>query len=152
VVGLEPIQVVEDGALYGVSEELRATVLAEFTGCPGTDQDTALVLGELRLDMVDEVTGGSPTINTGIAEVLKSGETEWLGCYLGDEGVYDPEAAWTGSTGRFLVGGVEPGQYDLAVSAQIVEGVWTEASYPLWIPDRPHVVSPWYPAWVPFEP
>jgi hypothetical protein len=152
VVGIQPVQVVEDGALYGVSEEVRAQVLAEFAGCPGTGEDQAIVLGELRLDMVDAVTGGSPTINTGIAEVLKSGQSEWLGCYLGEAGVYDPEATWTGETGRFLVGGVEPGLYDLAVSAQIVEGVWTEASYPLWIPDRPHVVSPWYPAWVPFEP
>ena len=29
-------------------------------------------------------------------------------------------------------------------------GVTTSEVYPLWIPDREHVVSPWFPAWLEF--
>lgn len=151
IIGAGPVQVVEEGALYGVSEAERAEALATFAGCPGADGASAIVVGEMRLHIIDTLTGGSPTTGTGVAEVLKSGESTWTGCYLDGEGVYDPEAVFTGLTGKFLVGGVQPGLYDLAVSAEIATGIWTEAAYPLWIPDRPHVVSPWYPAWLPLD-
>lgn len=151
-IGASPTQIVEDGALYGISEAERQAEIDAFSGCPGMTSESALVLGEIRIDITDTLTGGSPTTGTGVAEVQRNGESAWLGCYLDGDGNFDPEAVFTGATGRFLVGGVEPGIYDLEVSAQISEGLWTTASYPLWIPDRPLAISPWYPAFVPLSP
>lgn len=152
IIGLQPVQPIEDGVLYGISETERSGILADFAGCPGVDNDQGLVIGEIHAQFIDPITGGSPSVGTGIAEVLRNGESTWIGCYLDAEGLYDPEAIWTGETGRFLVSDVEPGIYDLFLSAQISEGLWTEATYPLWIPDRSLAISPWYPAWVPIDP
>jgi hypothetical protein len=56
----------------------------------------------------------------------------------------------TGDSGAFGVLGVPPGLHDLQLEAAVAAEITTAEVYPLWIPDRPDVVSPWYPAWLPF--
>lgn len=152
VIGLDPVQSVEDHALYGVSDAERAAWITRFTGCPGADTDRAIVLGEMRLyGLVDPLTGGNPLIGTGKVRVSDGEDGVASGCYLDPEGgVWDPEATVTGESGAFAIFGVDPGLYDLHLEGVVSETVSATQVYPLWIPDRPNVVSPWYPAWLPF--
>lgn len=152
VIGLAPVQTVDDHALYGVSDAERADWLARFTGCPGADGDRAIVLGEMRIyGLEDPLTGESPTIGTGIVTVTDGEQTEAAGCYFDPAGErYDPAAEVTGDSGAFAVFGVEPGLHDLQLEGAVSETLSASEVYPLWIPDRPNVVSPWYPAWLPF--
>lgn len=152
VIGFEPVQTVEDHALYGVSDAERADWLARYEGCPGADTDRAMVIGEMRLyGLTDPLTGGNPTIGTGTVTVADGDIEEATGCYLDEDGaLYDPDAVFTGASGAFGVFGVEAGLHDFQLRGEMATDLSTTEVYPLWIPDRPNVVSPWFPAWLPF--
>jgi hypothetical protein len=152
VIGLDPEQEVEAHALYGVSDAERADWLGRFTGCPGADDDRAMVIGEMRIyGLQDPYTGESPTIGTGTVAVAQGEDVKASGCYLDEDGaLYDPEAEVTGASGAFGVFGVGPGLHDLQIEGEVSTDLSTTQAYPLWVPDRPNVVSPWFPAWLPF--
>jgi hypothetical protein len=152
VIGILPTQRVEGYTLYGVSVEEHEALLATWAGCPGLSADGAIVVGEQRIFGLTDGSGNSPSVNTGIATLFEvAGSAELHGCYLTDDGTaYDPEAEATGSSGAFLVAGADPGSWALEVEYLYAAGQWSTAVYPVWLPADGPIVSPWYPAWVPF--
>lgn len=152
VIGVQPLQKVEGYALYGVSAAEHESLLAVWSGCPGLTETGPLVVGEQRIYGLTDGAGNSPSVNTGIATLLSAdGSDSEEGCYLTDDGsAYDPTAETTGASGTFLVAGATPGPWDLVVEYEFGVDQWTTAIYPVWLPDRGPIVSPWYPAWVPF--
>ena len=152
VIGLLPIQHVEGYTLYGVSTEEHDALLATWAGCPGLTDTGPIVVGEQRIFGLTDGSGNSPSINTGVATLTSiSDDTVLDGCYLTDDGTaYDPGAETTGASAAFLVAGAEPGPWELQVGYEYGIDQWSTSSYPVWLPDGGPIVSPWYPAWVPF--
>ena len=153
VIGLLPTQRVEGYTLYGTSVEEHDLLLAIWDGCPGlTTKTGAIVVGEQRIYGLEDDAGESPSVNTGIATLRSAtGSAVLDGCYLTDDGTaYDPAAETTGPSGTFLVAGAEPGSWELEVQYEYGIDQWSAALYPVWLPADGPIVSPWYPAWVPF--
>lgn len=150
-IGLADEQFVEDHALFGVSTAERQEWVDLFAGCPGVE-DGAFVVGEVReFEIVDPYSDVHPTASTAQVTVRDADQASWEGCYLDDEGLaHDPEAAFTGGTGRFLVPGVPEGIHDLVVEVLVGPDTWTQNTYPVRIPARDDVVSPWWPLWASF--
>lgn len=141
-------QEVEDHAMYGFPLADEADLRARFAGCPGADAGGAMVYGEIRVYGLSDPDGQEPSTNVGTAKV-DTGDAQIFGCYFDAAGeLYDPEAAFTGDSGQFAVFGVEPGLHDLLIDADLTPGQDSTVSYPLWVPDAPTVVSPWFPAYV----
>ncbi len=153
VIGILPTQRVEGYALYGTSVEEHDALLATWDGCPGLAATGAIVVGEQRIYGLEDDEGESPSVNTGIATLRSAtGSAVLDGCYLTDDGTaYDPGAETTGASGAFLVAGAEPGSWELVVEYEYGIDQWSTAPpYPVWLPADGPIVSPWYPAWVPF--
>lgn len=153
-IGIETEAAVADHAIYGVSDAELDGWLAAWAGCPGTDGDGAVVLGEVReFGVVDPYTGESPTTNAASIEVRQTGDRSWAGCYLDEDGVaWDPEALTTGKAGVFGVFGVEAGLSDLVIRTTVTPTAVQTDVYPVLVPDEAdaRVVSPWFPAWATF--
>jgi hypothetical protein len=111
-----------------------------------------MVVGEQRIHGLTDGAGESPTVNTGIATLRSvTGTAVLVGCYLTDDGAaYDPDAETTGASGAFLVAGAAPGQWDLEVEYEYAVDQWSASVYPVWLREGGPIVSPWFPAWVPF--
>lgn len=153
VIGLQPEQRVEDHTIYAVPLEDAESLKAAFTECPGATGDGALVYGQVKIDgLADAVTGGSPSVGTGVATVWgASVEDRADACYFDWSGTrYERKFDRTGPSGRFAVFDVQPGLRTIEVEYEVAPDVWMEQAYPLWIPDDPVVVSPWFPFLVAF--
>jgi hypothetical protein len=152
VIGEQPTQQVDGYALYGTSVEEYAALLATWDGCPGVLEDTFLVVGEMKIFGLTDVTGNSPTVNTGIASLTGVNTNTVLGgCYLTDDGAaYDPDAERTGDSGGWLVAPATSGGWALEVAYEYGLDAWESETYPVWAPTAGPAVSPWYPAWVEF--
>jgi hypothetical protein len=150
-VGIEADAEVEDHAIYGVSDQELADVLATFAGCEGAGGPGAVVFGEVH-EYGLYTNNGAPLVAPQATAVVEHGGDSWPGCYLDDDGVaHDPDAVMTGASGRFAAFGVGEGRARLVVQTQLDVDLWTYDAYPLFVPksDR-RVVSPWYPAFATF--
>lgn len=150
-VGLDAEQLVEDHVLFGVSLAELDTLRAQLAGCPDLDVG-GIVYGEVReYGITDPYNGTSPTASTGQVTVQDGDEAEWSGCYLDEKGIaYDPEAVFTGASGKFAVAGVPTGLHDLVVEVLVGPDLWTQNTYPVRITEGEDVVAPWWPLWASF--
>ncbi|HHO51214.1 MAG TPA: carboxypeptidase regulatory-like domain-containing protein [Deltaproteobacteria bacterium] len=153
--GIDPFAELEDRSLYAVSLEEVEAERARFLGCPGAEEPSALLFGEMRLHgLVDPETGENPTVNTGRIDVRSAAGGQWSACYLDADGAaYDPEAPWTGDSGRFAVFGIGAGLHDIDARYEFFEGYWVGEIYAAWVPPEDEVVAiPGWPVLVPFDP
>lgn len=138
----------EPGTLYALPD--LADRLAPFAGCPGFGGG-AVVIGEVRFaDLRDAETGGLPIAPNAIVKLAIDGSEDRLvtACMLDDEGVWDPDAAQVGNTGRFAFPDLPAGVHELRVGLQVANSGFKYDFYELWVPDGG--VSPWFPATVAF--
>lgn len=148
VAGLQDRQIVEPGSLYGMSEAFLAEWEARFAGCPGIGEGGA-VFGEVRIwDVVEPGTDIHPLVKTAVVTLEDDAGKTWKACYLDDAGeAVDPEAQWTGSSGRFAIFGVPEGLVRLRILYEYAPGRWTPPTdYPVRVPGQG--VAPRFPAFV----
>lgn len=153
VVGLADEQRIEDRAIYGLPVDVAEGLFSTFADCPVAAPQGGVVYGQVLIDgLADPITGGSPTVGTGIATVLGADEEARRdACYFDWSGtVYERKFSRTGPSGQFAVFDVQPGVQTIQVEYEVAPGVWMEQAYPVWIPDDPVVLSPWFPFLVPF--
>jgi hypothetical protein len=147
VAGMNPLQGVPDGLLFGISDAEDAIWRALFDGCEGADGDGAAVYGDVRLSgYVDEESGEFPIITSGFV-AIEADEQIYDACYLGEDGLeWDPEATETGASGRFAIFGLPAGVHAMEVGYDVYAGNLQIHPYALWLPDGG--VSPRFPAFV----
>lgn len=139
---------VDEHVLYAFSQEDLDVWRDLMDGCPGAGEGGA-VLGEVRMSELSQ-GGEHPLVTTAWVEVEAANGEVWEGCYLDDEGTgWDPDAEWTGETGRFAVFGVPEGAYTLTVRYAISDDYHAASWTPLWVPEDG--VAPRFPAWVRWE-
>lgn len=125
---------IEFGGLWTTSDAEMAIVDAAFDGCA---QEGALVEGEVRLSVQGfspEDGQDWPLATTGWAQAFDSQGNSYPACYLGEDGVYDPEATATGQTGRFAVYGAPTGPVTLEVGYDVAEQTSSQLFY-IFVPE-----------------
>ena len=140
-------EVIADGLLYTFPEDDASAIEAAFEGCPGGD-GVGLVAGVVRhFDIVDAL--GEPAVNTAsrVTLILEDG-SEQRACYADENGeAYDPDGAFTGASGRFVLPGVPAGVHTLEIVYDVSLEVSESRTYPAYVGEEVSL-SPWYPAWV----
>jgi len=110
---------VPDGVIWMRSDEEQTAVEQAFTGCDGLDVD-GMIDGEVLMALPKDGATVKTYVETGWAKVILEDGTEVPACYLDAEGVYDPEAVYTGELGRFLIPSVS-GRIQLRVGYDLGE-------------------------------
>ena len=148
VAGMAPIQPIEDGRVFGFQDDELENWKTAFSGCPGSDDTGAAVVGEIRLfGFADQDTGEEPLVTTGFASVETTDGAEFTACYLDDEGIaFSEDATKTGSSGRYAIFGLPAGLHTLKIGYEAAPGVVGEYDYFLWLPDQG--LSPRFPSYV----
>lgn len=142
VLGVGPLQVPE-GEIYGWSTELMERLRAEFGACgeaPGS-----VVTGEIRLFGATDSSGSVLIVDEGTAVLYDNDDQPIQACYLNDQGMYDPDAALTGATGRFGFFGLDAGTYRLLYGYDL-GGEAVEAE--LFLTVREEGITPLYPVFI----
>lgn len=143
----------EDHTLYAVPLEQVEAARATWAGCAGTGSAQGISYGDVRVfDLVDDVTGEHPSVGTATITVIAERESDdRAGCYLDAFGErYESRRTVTGPAGRFATFDLVPGLHRIQVDYTGV-GWSDQLSYPMWIPDDPVSVAPWFPLWVEFR-
>jgi hypothetical protein len=150
--GLQQSLRVDDGMLYGVSTALRDQYLAPFAGCPGLALEGGLVFGIVHVYIPGNEPDDSTIVLTATAELedpVTGDALDLDACYLDPTtGLWSPDAALTGETGWYLIGGVEEGRSILMIEFQISDELFDRAWYDIWMP--PDGLVPRFPTYVEF--
>lgn len=151
VVGVQEQQPVEAGAFYGISSDTYAEWEATFAGCPGLGEGGGASFGEVRISNLTEPDSDEhPTVATAVVTIDDGEGNFWEACYLDEDGLaYDPDAEWTGESGRFAVFGVPAGELRISVSYEVFDGNWSTEDYPVRVPEGG--VAPQFPLWTDFD-
>jgi hypothetical protein len=110
------------GVLFTVLEDEMDELTGDFGDCVGQDETAATVVGEVRMYLAGIQSGDMPLESNVTVTVYDAVGNAAEACYLDADGVYDPEAEFTGATGRF-------GVFDLPAGALTIEVVtWMQTS------------------------
>ncbi len=111
------LEVSEEGLWMQTEADLDA-LREEFTGCAGeVDPERGVIEGEVRLLVIEqEDLSELPLVTTASLLAYSESGVAYSACYLDDDGVSDPDAVWTGETGRFAFFNVPPGIISLHLS------------------------------------
>jgi hypothetical protein len=96
---------VPDGVLWMRSQEAQAEVDLAFSACENLGVD-GMIDGEVIMALPQDGNTVKNYVETGWAKVILEDGSEVQACYLDAEGIYDPDAVYTGEQGRFLIPGV----------------------------------------------
>lgn len=125
---------IDFGGLWTTSDAEMAVLDSEFDGCA---QEGALIEGEVRLSVqgfTPENGEDWPLAVTAWARAYDAQGNSYYACYLGEEGVYDPEATATGDSGRFAVYGAPTGPVTLEVGFDVAEQTSSQIFY-IFVPE-----------------
>lgn len=138
---------IPDGALWMRTEEEHGLVLSDFVGCDGLSDD-GVIDGEILMALPgDDGSLQKMYVETGWAKAILDDGTEVGACYLGDAGSFDPEAAYTGETGRFVIPNVS-GKVILSVGYDLGESTMYEGIFTVFVPEN-GVASLYDALWMP---
>lgn len=126
---------IPDGALWMRTEEEHEEALVGFEGCEGLDSG-GVIDGEVIMALPGEDDSLQKMfVSTGWARAILEDGTEVSACYLDDDGVYDPEAVYTGGTGQFVIPNVS-GKIVLAVGYDLGESTMFEGLFTVYVPEN----------------
>lgn len=108
----------EVGLPWIASPEWLAEVTAPYADCSTAAEAGGVVMGDVRI-LVGEVVNYDdlPAFADVTVEVIDATGTTHSGCYADGDGVFDPAATATGSTGEFVVFGVPAGAINVTFTA-----------------------------------
>lgn len=148
--GLNPRFRIPNGDIFVVSEARWAEEVERWEGCPGLDAEGGVVLARAEFDgFVGGDDGEVVIVESASAELRLNDGRVFEGCYLGEEGVYDPLAFRAGETGYFLFAGLPPGGHILELTYEPVPRLELRYRYEIRLPPGAH--APQIPLLVPFE-
>ena len=138
---------IPDGALWMRTEEEHASILSDFEGCEGLS-GSGVIDGEILMALPGE--DGSLQkmfVETGWARAFLEDGTELAACYLDADGHFDPEAEYSGATGRFLIPNVS-GKVMLSAGYDLGESTMYEGLFTIFVPEN-GVASLYDALWMP---
>ena len=112
---------VGSGVFFSVLDEDRGTLTDDFGDCVVDDGISASVVGEARLYLMGVGPGDLPTDPNVTVSAYDVDGNNYVGCYLDDDGTYDPDGNYTGQTGRFGVFGLPAGAITIEIVSWIQE-------------------------------
>ena len=124
---------IPDGVLWMRTESELDALKSSFEGCPLLEQGGA-VEGEILMALPQDGVMMKTFVETGWARVVSEDGEEVEACYLDEDGLYDPEAVYTGPTGRFLIPNVS-GKVQLWVGYDLGETPMYESYSTVFVPD-----------------
>ncbi|MFK7929370.1 MAG: hypothetical protein AB8H79_14340, partial [Myxococcota bacterium] len=125
---------VPNGTFVAVSEAALAELRVKWAGCPGVDDDGA-VLGRVELAEFEQTTGERIILQTAELTLQIDGGARRAACYLGADGTYDPDVEVTGPSGEFLITSVPGGLHQLDLIWVPVGGTEDTQTYSTWVPE-----------------
>lgn len=124
------------------NEESYSALSSKWDGCPGLNQG-GMIIGRLEIADFTEENGEPLLVSTGDVRVQFPDETVRRACYVGESGLYDPDATESGPTGEFLVPNVPAGAHLVVVSWNPVASLTLSNEYIVWLGEG-HI-APRYP-------
>ncbi|MCB9744943.1 MAG: hypothetical protein H6741_29175 [Alphaproteobacteria bacterium] len=143
----------DPGMLWMESEEDVAELEGLFAGCPelaSADPLGGLIEGEIRFyapGYTPDEGSEWPPADTAWVKAYDVDGVSVDACFLDEAGsAYDPEAAYTGPTGRFAIFDAPTGPVTLEVGYDVDEQPYYTAYYYIWVPESG--VVPFWPLYV----
>ena len=144
--GIDDLEVAP-GTLWVRSEVELEAIRADFANCAESQDEGAIIEGEVRVYLpVEDSIDDLPLVTTASLVVEDENETVRTACYLDDDGLSDPDASVTGTTGRFAIFGLNSGPHVLTVLYDIGSDLVEESTYPILLPENG--TAPMYPVLV----
>lgn len=132
--GLNPRIRVPNGQSIALTDTRWDELLETWEGCPGLGERGA-IYGTVQIADVVAEDGDPLPITTGDLRVELPDQTVKRACYLGESGVYDPEADVTGERATFLIPDLPSATLRVSLSWRPVDTQTEVVDYAIWVPE-----------------